>query len=192
MKPRATAPLAAPAPDDAPIVARLGRGDLGALGELHDRHHRAVRAFLARATSNAADVDDLLQNTFLAAARIAARYDGRVSCRLWLVGIAANLVQRRGRTLGQIIRVFARFAAERPRARDPRAQIEARDGLQHVAEVLERMDVGKRVVVLMAEVEGLTCEEIADALGIAVGTVWSRLHAARQELRAALPDQVPS
>jgi RNA polymerase sigma-70 factor (ECF subfamily) len=165
---------------------------LGALGELYDRHSQAVRAFLARATSNAADVDDLVQNTFLGAAQVAGRYDGRASCRPWLIGIAANLVQRRRRTLRQITHLLTRFAAQRPSARDPRPQSEARDGLHRVAAVLERMDPAKRVVVLMAEVEGLSCQEIADALGIAVGTVWGRLHAARRELRAALPDGVSS
>jgi RNA polymerase sigma-70 factor (ECF subfamily) len=44
----------------------------------------------------------------------------------------------------------------------------------------------KRVTFLMAEVEGLTCPEIAQALGIPIGTVWTRLHAARRELRRAL------
>ena len=170
-------------------LVALAQGDLGALGELYDRHHQAVRSFLARATSNAADVDDLLQNTFLGAARIAGRYDGRDSSRAWLVGIAANLVQRRGRTLGQMVRLFRRFAAERPSVHDPRARIEARDGLSRVAAALERMSLSKRVVVLMAEVEGLSCQEIADALGIAIGTVWGWLHEARRELHAALSDE---
>jgi RNA polymerase sigma-70 factor (ECF subfamily) len=192
MKPRTAAAPGIPAFDDADVVARLGRGDLGALGELYDRHHRAVRAFLARATSNASDVDDLVQNTFLSASAIAGRYDGRASCRPWLIGIAAKLVQRRRRSLAQILRFVTRFAAERPCVRDPRPQIEARDGLHRVAEILERMDVAKRVVVLMAEVEGLTCQEIADALGIQVGTVWGRLHAARRDLRAALPIEAGS
>jgi RNA polymerase sigma-70 factor (ECF subfamily) len=44
----------------------------------------------------------------------------------------------------------------------------------------------KRITFLMAELEGLTCPEIAEALGIPIGTVWTRLHAARSELRQAL------
>jgi RNA polymerase sigma-70 factor (ECF subfamily) len=192
MKPSATTPSAAAVGTDAAIVARLCDGDLGALGELYDRHQQAVRTFVARATSNAADVDDLVQNTFLGAARIATRYDqSRTSCRPWLIGIAANLVQRRGRTLGQTVRMLTRFAVERSSARDPRPQLEARNGLQRIAAVIERMDPSRRVVVLLAEVEGLSCQEIADALGIAIGTVWGRLHAARRELREVLPDEVP-
>lgn len=192
MKSNATITARVPGPNDAAILARLAQGDLGALGELYDRHQQAVRAFLARATSNAGDVDDLVQNTFLGAARIAARYDGRTSCRPWLIGIAAKLVQRRGRTLGQMMRMLTRFAAERPTARDPRPQIEARDRLHRVAEIIEHMNPTKRVVVLMAEVEGLSCQEIADALGTAIGTVWGRLHEARREIHAALSGEGPS
>jgi RNA polymerase sigma-70 factor, ECF subfamily len=180
------------APDDAPIVERMGRGDLGALGELYDRHSHAVRAFLERTTSSSPDVDDLIQDTFLSAARIAKRYDGRASSRPWLIGIAANLVYRRGRTVGQLMRLLTRVAVDRPRPLDPRPHLEARDDLRQVATVLERMNVGKRVVVVMAEVEGLTCQEIADHLGIAVGSVWRRLNEARREIHRALHGEVHS
>jgi RNA polymerase sigma-70 factor (ECF subfamily) len=177
---------------DAAILARLAGGDLGALGDLYDRHRDAVRAFLARATSNASDVDDLVQNTFLGAARIAGRFDGRASCRPWLIGIAANLVQRRGRRLGQMFRLVSRFAASRAQSRDPHSWLEARSSLQRVAEALGHMSTGKRVVLLMAEVEEMSCQQIADALAVPIGTVWGRLHAARRELRAALPEEEAS
>jgi RNA polymerase sigma-70 factor (ECF subfamily) len=183
-------PLAAAADaSDAAILARLAGGDLGALGDLYDRHRDAVRAFLVRATSNAPDVDDLVQNTFLGAARLAGRFDGRASCRPWLIGIAANLVQRRGRRLGQVFRLVSRFAAGKAHSRDPHPLLEARSSLHRVAEAVGQMSTAKRVVLLMAEVEEMSCQQIADALAVPIGTVWGRLHSARQELRAALPDE---
>jgi RNA polymerase sigma-70 factor (ECF subfamily) len=65
------------------------------------------------------------------------------------------------------------------------AYIEARDDL---ARALEQLSTAKRTVLLMAEVEGMTCAEIADALGIPIGTVWTRLHHARREVLAMLED----
>jgi RNA polymerase sigma-70 factor (ECF subfamily) len=189
MKPKPLPVAAVPDASDAAIMARLAEGDLGALGDLYDRHRDAVRAFLTRATSNAGDVDDLVQNTFLGAARIAGRFDGRASCRPWLIGIAANLVQRRGRRLGQVLGLISRFATVSVHFRDPHPTLEARSRLQRVAEAMGRMSPAKRVVILMAEVEGMSCREIAEALSIPIGTVWGRLHAARGELRAALPDE---
>jgi RNA polymerase sigma-70 factor (ECF subfamily) len=104
------------------------------------------------------------------------------------VGIAARLVQRRARRLGQVARLLSRFAFGRPEARDPRSTLEARSTLDRIDDALGRMSAAKRVVVLMAEVHEMTCAEIASALEIPIGTVWTRLHAARRELRAAVPE----
>lgn len=188
MKPRAArAMVEAPDEADAALLAQIARGDLGALGTLFDRHRAAVRGFAIRATGDHADAEDLVHNTFLTAARIAARFDGRASCRPWLVGIAARLVQQRARRLARVARYLARFATTQPAASDPVPALEARDALGAVAGALGRMSVAKRVVLLMAEVEGMTCEDIARALDVPIGTVWTRLHHARRELLAAMP-----
>jgi RNA polymerase sigma-70 factor (ECF subfamily) len=66
---------------------------------------------------------------------------------------------------------------------DPRQELDARS---EVERALVRISEPKRITFLMAEAEGMTCPEIAEALQIPVGTVWTRLHAARRELRKAL------
>ena len=63
----------AQAKSDAELMLELASGQLGALGELYDRYHSPLRGFIARATRDAHDVDDLLHATFLAAAESAAR-----------------------------------------------------------------------------------------------------------------------
>jgi RNA polymerase sigma-70 factor (ECF subfamily) len=180
-------PVRAPeSDDDGPLFVRLAAGDLGALGEIYDRHRAAVRAFVLRATGDRDDADDVLQNTFLTAARIADRYDGRASCRPWLIGIAARLVQQRVQTFARVGRYLARFAGTQRGARDPRPALEARSSLDAVGVALARMNAAKRVVLLMIEVEGMSGPEVAEALAIPIGTVWTRLHHARRELAAAL------
>jgi RNA polymerase sigma-70 factor (ECF subfamily) len=170
---------------DPEILRRLAGGDIGALGELYDRHHERVRRFVARATSDAEDVDDLVHQTFLAAARSAARYDGRPSCRPWLVGIAAQLLRRRGRAFGRLLAVVSSLRRSTATIEDPRPALQARSDVERA---LRRISEAKRVAFLMAEVEGLSCAEVAQALGVPIGTVWTRLHAARRELRQALED----
>lgn len=181
---RHPAPPAGAAPDP-DILRRLAGGEMNALGELYDRYHETVRRFLARATSNAEDVDDLVHATFLAAAKSAARYDGRTSCRPWLVGIAAQLLRRRRQSFGRFLAVLTTFRGMRATTTDPRAALQART---EVGESLARLSEAKRVALLLAEVEGLSCAEIAEALGVPIGTVWTRLHAARREIRRALED----
>lgn len=180
------APRDAPAASDPDLMLRLADGESGALGELYDRHQARIRRFVARATSDAEDVDDLVHATFLAAAQTAARYDGRPSCHPWLVGIAAHLLRRRHRALGRLLSVLWSFTGTRATAADPRPALQARNDVERALALLSEP---KRVTILMAEVEGLSCQEIATALQVPVGTVWTRLHAARRELRRALGEE---
>jgi RNA polymerase sigma-70 factor (ECF subfamily) len=173
----------APSTTDAELMRELTRGQLGALGELYDRYQVSLRRFIARVTRDADDVDDLVQATFLAAAKSAERYDGRASCRPWLIGIAAQLVRRRRRTLARLVAVLAAFGKTQQSASDPRPTLQAR---RDVERALAKLSEPKRLTLLMAEVEGLSCAEIAEALEVPIGTVWTRLHAARRELRRAL------
>ncbi|MGA7119141.1 MAG: RNA polymerase sigma factor [Polyangiaceae bacterium] len=174
-----------PQTTDPELMRELAGGEIGALGELYDRYHERVRGFVARATSDAYDVDDLVHATFLAAAKSAGRYDGRPSCRPWLIGIAAQLLRRRRQSFGRFLTVLSSLRATRATAADPRPALQARSDVERA---LVRISAAKRITLLMAEVEGLTCAEIAAALGIPIGTVWTRLHAARRELRRALGD----
>jgi RNA polymerase sigma-70 factor (ECF subfamily) len=168
---------------DPDVLRQLASGDIGALGELYDRYSEPIRRFVERATSNAEDVDDLVHATFLAAARSASRYDGRPSCRPWLVGIALQLLRRRRRSLGHFLSVLSSLRGLQGMANDPRPALQAR---VDVDQALAQISEPKRVAFLLAEVEGLSCAEIASTLDIPIGTVWTRLHAARRELRQAL------
>ncbi len=173
----------APQSSDSELMQRLAAGQLGALGELYDRHRAPLRSFIGRATGDAHDVDDLVHATFLAAAKSAERYDGRASCRPWLIGIAAQLLRRRRRAFARLGAVLSALRGSVQPATDPRPVLQARSDVERA---LARLSEAKRLTLLMAEVEGLRCEEIACALEIPVGTVWTRLHAARRELRQVL------
>jgi RNA polymerase sigma-70 factor (ECF subfamily) len=186
---RATSQLLArgnvPRTPDPDILGQLAGGEIGALGELYDRYQEPIRRFVARATCDAEDVDDLVHATFLAAAESAGRYDGRPSCRPWLIGIAGQLLRRRRQSFGRFLAVLSSLRGVRATAADPRPALQARS---EVERALVRISAAKRVTLLMAEVEGLSCAEIAAALGVPIGTVWTRLHAARREVRRALEE----
>lgn len=172
-----------PKTPDAELMQRLAAGQLGALGELYDRYQAPLRSFIARVTRDAHDVDDLLHATFLAAAKSAERYDGRASCRPWLVGIAAQLLRRRRQISARLVAVLSALKGTLHSSSDPRSSLQARSDVERA---LAKLSEPKRITLLMAEVEGLSCGEIAQALEIPVGTVWTRLHSARRELRHAL------
>lgn len=168
---------------DPELLERIAAGQLGALGDLFDRYQTPVRTFITRVTRDAHDVDDLVQATFLAAAKSAGRYDGRASCRPWLIGIAAQLLRRRRQSFARLLSALATLKHTLHPPADPRPVLLARNDLERA---LARLSEAKRTALLLAEVEGLTAPEIAAALAIPVGTVWTRLHAARRELRKLL------
>jgi RNA polymerase sigma-70 factor (ECF subfamily) len=179
----------AAAATDADALTALARGEIGALGVLYDRHRAAVFQFVARALGNPADVEDIVHATFMTAAKAAASFDGRETCRPWLVGIAGRLIQRRRRSLFRFGRALSELTLhEAQRDVDPTQQLGARDQVTRIATALQTLSEAKRLVLLLTEVEGLSCQEVAKALEIPIGTVWTRLHHARKDLQHCLQE----
>jgi len=174
-KPRLTG---AEAVSDATLLERVAQGEVSAMGALYGRHAAALLRFAKRVDPQ--DAEDLLHSTFVRVARLSTRYDGRnPSARAWLFAIMTRVAQERTRSLRRFARAVTRFS-ELPR-RQTASMI---DTLPDLDRALATLSTAKRAVLLLAEVEGFSCQEIATMLRIPVGTVWTRLHHARKELRA--------
>ena len=170
--------------DDAEALRRVARGEVGALGDVYDRHVHALLEFTARAVGRA-DAEDVVHSVFVRVAKQAGSYDGRApSARPWLYGIASRVLQERRRSVVRTLRALLRHGAATPAPQTP-----ALDARRDLARGLGALPEGKRVVLLLAEVEGFSCGEIAEMLRIPVGTVWGRLHHARRHLRAFLKEE---
>jgi len=177
----------AAAPSDAALLEAITNGDLGPLGVLFDRHHESVRQFLLRAAPNAADVDDLAQETFLTAARAASSFDGRASALPFLIGIAVQLLRRRKRTFSRLRALYEAFGtAPAAPARSPEERMNQAQEEALLQGAIARLSEERRWVLVMVEYNGLSGVEVARILDTPVGTVWRRLHEARAELRRAL------
>jgi RNA polymerase sigma-70 factor (ECF subfamily) len=175
-------------PSDSALLVTIAQGDLGALGILYDRHARAVWRSVHRVTSGASDVDDIVHATFLLVPKIAGGFDGRPSARSWLVGIATRVALRRTRALSRFARVLGRFVhlsrdADRV---DPEAHAAGRERLAVLEAAVKKLSPAKRAVFILVEMEGLTPDEVAQALGVPVPTVRTRLFHDKRALRAAL------
>ena len=172
---------------DAQAMKEISLGRVSALAVIYDRYHACLYRFVANATGHAADVEDLVQSTFLSATKAAGAFDGRESCRPWLLAIATGLLFRRRRTLARWSRALRAFTLSQTGAHaDAERRVLARDQLNATARALAKLSEKKRVVLLLADLEDLPCEEIARSLGVPIGTVWTRLHHARSELRMHL------
>ncbi len=178
--------------DDAALVRAVSGGDLEALGVLFRRHERSVRRTLGRLGVPDADVDDLVQATFLALVETASRFDAARPVRAWILGITTMMARRRGRALGRAARqlaLWARMLLDRGEPVPSPAELAERArALTLLARAIEGLSWKKREVFVLVTLEGMSGDEAALALGIPVNTVWTRLHHARSELRAALGD----
>lgn len=173
--------------DDAPLMAAVAAGDLGALGVLYDRYHADLRHFAERAAPGGRDADDLVHEVFLTLPRAAKSFDARPNARPFLIGVAAQLLRRRRRSFARFAEAVRRFGLEwSPGPTTPEEALDGSEDRARFQRALEALSEEKRLVFILVEGEGMTGEEAAQALDIPVATVWTRLHYARRELRARL------
>lgn len=172
---------------DRELVARIKDGDTSALGELYDRYAGDARCVVARLGISRADVDDVVQATFLDVLRAAAGYDGRDNARPWVIGLAVMQVRRHRRSLSRLAARVKAWALEpKPRGATPEETSAVSEEMARLQAALGALSEKKREVVVLVTVEGLSGEEVAAMLGIPVATVWTRLHHARRELGEAV------
>ncbi len=175
---------------DAQLIARIAAGDLEALGNLFDTHQEAVRGYVARLGLLRGDCDDITQSVFLEVVRSAQRFDPKYAARAWLLGIATMLVRRHRRSFVRQTARLLRWSNEPPRPSEPSPEERYRGDCaqRRFNEAYEKLSLKKREVFSLVVLEGLSGEEAAQALSIPIGTVWTRLHHARKELRGAVEE----
>lgn len=159
--------------------------------------HRIARAEVARGlepllarmwrfalalTRDPTEAEDLVQATCLKALEKADRFRPGTALDRWCMTLMANLFRDRRRRSAR-----APFAAvEPPDAADPSPDPEACAAHADVLRAIDALPEGQRAVAVLVWGEGMTCAEAAGMLGIPLGTVLSRMHAARAKLRARL------
>ncbi|WP_019630587.1 RNA polymerase sigma factor [Actinomadura atramentaria] len=175
-------------PDDASFIRR-SRQDPEAFAEVFRRHAPDIKRYVTRRLGADA-AEDVVAETFLTAFRQREKYDAsRPSARPWLYGIATNLMGRHVRTEVRHLRALRRTGVDPVTAAfadrsDDRVTAEASG--PRLAAALAAMPKGRRDALLLFAWEGLSYPEVADALGVRVGTVRSRINRARAQLRREL------
>ncbi|POM25744.1 ECF RNA polymerase sigma factor SigE [Actinomadura rubteroloni] len=162
--------------------------------ELYDRHAPRIHRYAARRLG-ADRADDIVADTFLTAFRRRGRYDlTREDAAPWLYGIAANLIGKHHRAEIRMHRAYARTGASpvtESYAERADERVDAAGVRRALAAALAALPARDRDVLLLVAWADLTYEQVAEALSIPVGTVRSRLHRARRDVRAALGGRHP-
>jgi RNA polymerase sigma-70 factor (ECF subfamily) len=199
MHPRELPPVSpADAADEAALLAGLRAGDEATFEALVRAHGGLLLAAARRLLQNEEDARDAVQEAFLAAFKGIGGFDGRARLSTWLHRIILNaalqkLRRRRRRREQPIEPLLPQFLADghqaNPAAEWPEpagAGLERRELCALVHRCIDRLPGTYGIVLLLRDIEELDTEETAEALGLSPGAVKTRLHRARQALRALL------
>jgi RNA polymerase sigma-70 factor (ECF subfamily) len=182
------------------VAATVARVDVGrssdpdvrqpralALADVYEEHFDFVWRSARRMGVAEGAVDDVVQEVFLVAHRRLDDFEGRSSVRTWLFGILLRVVSDYRRTLRRKGGLAPLTDALPSDGSDcPAGGAERREAVRVLHRLLDTLDDDKRAVFVLAELEQMTAPEIADALGVNLNTVYSRLRAARRDFEKAL------
>ena len=187
------APTTAVATPDEWLVDRARAGDQAACAELFRRHRNDAYRLAYRQLGNEHDALDVVQESMIKAFGALADFDGRSGFRTWLMRIVVNTAldwgRRRNRRATLPIGDGTGGPAEIPEPADdvdPALGLHREDLRRALDRALDRLTPALRSTFVLFAESGLSYKEIAEALGIPIGTVMSRIHSAREKLQADL------
>jgi RNA polymerase sigma-70 factor (ECF subfamily) len=161
--------------------------DALAFDAVYDRYFDYVHRLVAR-LAGTSDPDDLVQEVFLVVHRRLRGFEGRASLTTWLFRIAYRVVGAhiRRERLRRALRTALGWESEPVEPPRGPLLVEQAEQAAALAAALGSLSWKKRAVIVLHEVEGWPCRDIARRLGVPVDTVYTRLHHARRELATAL------
>ena len=189
------------AEEDRGLIAKAQQGDTVAFRKLVERHQHRAFAIALSLVRDETDARELVQDAFLRVFKGLNSFQGGSSFFTWLYRIITNLsidlIRKPGRQLVDIDE--SRFESDesqeaefpllsRVDGSDPADVVRRREIAGRLQAALEALPPYHRGVIVMREIEGLSYEEMAQAMGVSKGTIMSRLFHARQKLQKALSD----
>ena len=177
--------------DEADLVARSQDGDLAAFNRIVERYQGLVYNVAARITGNRTSAEDVAQETFTSAYRSIRRFRGG-SLRAWLTRIASNLsidaIRSSRRRPEESLDEHLLNPAFQPvsAVESPEQRALSNELAGEIQRAIMAVPEEQRALLVLIDVEGLSYEEAAEAVGASVGTVKSRLSRGRARVRAHL------
>ncbi len=187
--------------DEPLFIENLIAGDAAAFEELIDRYSGDIYALLFRITENAEEASDLTQDTFIRVLRSIGKFRGDSELKTWIYSIAINESRNRFRwwkrrrrdvtvsldaTIGDTDMMVSDTIADH--SVSPEDATLSREREYAIKTALMDIPEVYREAIILCDIEGLSYEETAAALGIGLGTVKSRISRGREELRRLLKD----
>ncbi len=176
---------------DRPLVDAAAAGDRDAFDELVRRYRVQILSLARALLASSLDADDIAQEVFVRVWRSMRGFRGETTFKVWLHRVAVNLIYSQRRRLLRERRVFMSTQTDEDLSQAERAasteNLEAEVTLRlAIDRALAQIPIDLRTAVVLRDVQGLDYKEIAETLGIPIGTVESRIFRGRQRLRPLL------
>jgi RNA polymerase sigma-70 factor, ECF subfamily len=175
--------------EDQILIQRFRAGEVAAFDSLVERYYQRIDRLAQQVVRSPLAAEDITQEAFLRAYRALPGFRGEASFYSWLYRIALNLCLNYLRQ--QTNRASAAESPEvsiLPGVTDPSALLEHQERERLVRGAIDALPAHYRVAIILRDLEGLSYQEIADVLGIPLGTVKSRINFGKHLLRQALRD----
>ena len=183
---------------DAELVERCQNGDYSAFDELITLYRGKVYAMIYNMIRNDADSWDLAQDVFIKAWKALPKFEGRSAFFTWLYRIIHNVtydwtrkrkISSAGEFDDRIVNEADPAAMAIPKVFDsPDTSLEREEVKNKITDAIDTLSPDHKEVILLKEIDDLSYQEIADAVGCSTGTVMSRLFYARKKLKEILGD----
>ena len=176
--------------DESTLIDQAARGDGAAFGQLVQIHQDRLYNAIVHLAGDRAEAEDIVQEAFLQAYLKLASFQRQSAFYTWLYRIAFNNTvsrKRRKRVESSVDRAREQ-AGDEPPAKDdaPGVRLEREEEAERIQRALHTLTDEHRAILVLREIDGLDYEAIAEILSINIGTVRSRLHRARGQLRDQL------
>lgn len=186
--------------DDRELVLAAQRGDRGAFQTLFERNHRRAYALALGVVRNQDDALDVVQDAFIKAHKYLDRFEGNSSFYTWLYRIVMNLAidhLRKHRKVKPVELDETRVENDgddpllpRILGGNPGRALQDKEIRARIDQALDELSENHRSVLVMRELEGLSYEDMAQAMGCSKGTIMSRLFHARRNMQKRLLDLI--
>ncbi len=184
---------------DAPLVERAQRGDVRAFEMLVVKYQRRVERLIGRMVRDTGLVQDIAQESFIRAYRALPQFRGEAAFYTWLYRIAVNTAKKAlldmkrdpllfesARNVGEDFDETSRNESELTDGETPEALLASKEIAAAVNAAIEALTEDLRQAITLREIEGLSYEEIAEAMNCPIGTVRSRIFRARDAIATRL------